>query len=124
MKKSMLLAGAAMLLSAAATPAMAQITISPGMTTTQVRERFGAPATTRAQGDWTYWYYLNGCPVRCGSDDVVFFQNDRVVAAVFRTSRRRFAGPAADDALGAAADKAPAEQVRTEEPPVDAEGRA
>jgi hypothetical protein len=103
MKKSMLLAGAALLLSAAATPAMAQTTISPGMTTEQVRDRFGAPATTRAQGDWTYWYYLNGCPVRCGSDDVVFFQNDRVVAAVLRTSRRRFAGPAADDALGAAA---------------------
>jgi hypothetical protein len=101
MKKSMLLAGAALLL--AAMPAPAQTTISPGMTTTQVHERFGAPATTRAQGDWTYWYYLNGCPVRCGSDDVVFFQNDRVVAAVLRTSRRRFAGPAADDALAAAA---------------------
>jgi hypothetical protein len=114
MKKSMLLAGAALLL-AAATPAPAQNTISPGMTTAQVHERFGAPATTRAQGDWTYWYYLNGCPVRCGSDDVVFFQNDRVVAAVLRTSRRRFAGPPADDALGAAADNAPA---------ADAEGRA
>lgn len=101
MKKSMLLAGAAMLL-ASATPAPAQITISPGMTTEQVRDRFGAPATTRAQGDWTYWYYLNGCPVRCGSDDVVFFQYDRVVAAVLRTSRRRFAGPAADDAIRAA----------------------
>lgn len=123
MKKSMLLAGAALLL-AAATPAPAQNTISPGMTTTQVRERFGAPATTRAQGDWTYWYYLNGCPIRCGSDDVVFFQNDRVVAAVLRTSRRRFSGPAADDALGAAAGQAPAEQVRADEPPADAEGRA
>ncbi|WP_420129104.1 outer membrane protein assembly factor BamE domain-containing protein, partial [Longimicrobium sp.] len=103
MKKSMLLAGAAMLVTAA-TPALAQSTIAPGMTTEQVRDRFGAPATTRDQGDWSYWYYHNGCPVRCGSDDVVFFQNDRVVAAVLRTARRRFAGPAADDALGAAAD--------------------
>jgi hypothetical protein len=111
MTKSMLLAGAALLLSAAATPALAQTTISPGMTTEQVRDRFGAPATTRAQGDWTYWYYHNGCPVRCGSDDVVFFQNERVVAAVLRTSRRRFSGPAADDALGAAADRAPAAGV-------------
>jgi hypothetical protein len=102
MKKSMLLAGAALLLTAFSTPAVAQSTISPGMTTVQVRERFGAPATTRAQGDWTYWYYLNGCPIRCGSDDVVFFRDDRVVAAVLRTSRRRFAGPAADDALNAA----------------------
>ncbi|HEX6372379.1 MAG TPA: hypothetical protein VF006_25895 [Longimicrobium sp.] len=101
MKKSMLLAGTAMLLTAA-TPALGQTSISPGMSTEQVRERFGAPATTRTQGGWAYWYYLNGCPVRCGSDDVVFFQNDRVVAAVLRTARRRFAGPAADDAIRAA----------------------
>jgi hypothetical protein len=126
MKKSMLLAGAAMLL-AAATPALGQTTISPGMSTQQVRDRFGAPATTRTQGDWAYWYYLNGCPVRCGSDDVVFFQNDRVVAAVLRTPRRRFAGPAADDALNAAAggvatglDAAPA----NDDAPPPAEGRA
>lgn len=134
-KKSMLLAGAAMLLSAAATPAVAQSTIAPGMTTEQVRDRFGAPATTRAQGDWTYWYYHNGCPVRCGSDDVVFFQNERVVAAVLRTSRRRFSGPAPDDALaraegaGAPADErvndaSPARVhvggVRVDGPPADA----
>ncbi|HEX6372605.1 MAG TPA: hypothetical protein VF006_27040 [Longimicrobium sp.] len=126
MKKSMLLAGAALLLTAA-TPALAQVTIAPGMTTTQVRERFGAPVTTRAQGDWTYWYYLNGCPVRCGSDDVVFFQNDRVVAAVLRTARRRFAGPAADDALGAAADadeRGGRVDAPADEPPAEVEGRA
>lgn len=97
----MLLAGAALLFSAAASPALAQSTISPGMTEAQVRGRFGDPATTRAAGAWTYWYYHNGCPNRCGSDDVVFFQNDRVVAAVLRTSRRRFSGPAADDAINA-----------------------
>jgi hypothetical protein len=123
--KSMLLAGAAMLLTAA-TPALGQTTISPGMSTEQVRDRFGAPATTRTQGDWAYWYYLNGCPVRCGSDDVVFFQNDRVVAAVLRTSRRRFAGPAADDALNAASMDRPAPDARQNDaPPADApEGRA
>lgn len=125
MKKSMLLAGAAMLLTAA-TPALGQITISPGMSTEQVRDRFGAPATTRTQGDWAYWYYLNGCPIRCGSDDVVFFQNDRVVAAVLRTSRRRFAGPAADDALNAAADGNERGNGRSNDaPPANApEGRA
>jgi hypothetical protein len=123
MKKSMLLAGAAMLLSAA-TPALAQSTISPGMTTEQVRDRFGAPATTRAQGDWSYWYYHNGCPVRCGSDDVVFFQNERVVAAVLRTSRRRFAGPAADDALNAASGVREIGNGRTNDAPAGAEGRA
>ncbi|HYR09046.1 MAG TPA: hypothetical protein VEQ60_14790 [Longimicrobium sp.] len=123
MKKSMLLAGVAMLLSAA-TPALAQSTISPGMTTEQVRDRFGAPATTRAQGEWSYWYYHNGCPVRCGSDDVVFFQNERVVAAVLRTSRRRFAGPAADDALNAAGGVREIGNGRTNDAPAEGESRA
>lgn len=117
MKKSMLLAAAATLLAAGATPALAQTTISPGMTVEQVRDRFGAPATTRAQGDWTYWYYHNGCPVRCGSDDVVFFQNDRVVAAVLRTARRRFAGPAPDDALARAEGRRPADDNRPNDAP-------
>jgi hypothetical protein len=80
------------------TPAAAQ-TISQGMTTAQVRSALGEPVTVRTAGDWSYLYYLNGCAVRCGSDDVVFVQNDRVVAAVFRTDRRRFAGPSAVAAL-------------------------
>jgi hypothetical protein len=100
MTTRMLLAGLALLL--AASPANAQATISEGMTTDQVRATFGAPATTRAAGEWTYWYYHNGCPRRCGSDDVVFFRGDRVVAAVLRTGARRFSGPAADRALEAA----------------------
>jgi hypothetical protein len=89
---------AAGLVLAAASPAAAQ-TISPGMTTAQVRSALGEPATVRSTGDWTYLYYLNGCAVRCGSDDVVFVQNDRVVTAVFRTARRRFTGPSAAYAL-------------------------
>jgi hypothetical protein len=121
MKKSMLLAGAALLLTAAASPAAAQSTIAPGMTAEQVRGRFGAPATTRVAGEWAYWYYHNGCPVRCGSDDVVFFQNDRVVAAVLRTARRRFSGPAADDALEAASGGAENGMVSHDAP---ADGRA
>ncbi|HEX8391704.1 MAG TPA: hypothetical protein VF665_05025 [Longimicrobium sp.] len=83
----------------AAVPASAQAVISRGMTQEQVRAAFGAPATTRESGEWTYWYYLNGCAVRCGSDDVVFFRDDRVVAAVLRTRRRTITGPRADDAL-------------------------
>lgn len=97
MKKAMLLAAALVI---TAGPAFGQ-TISQGMTSAQVRAEFGAPATTREAGDWTYWYYHNGCPRTCGSDDVVFFQNDRVVAAVLRTARRRYSGPAADKALEA-----------------------
>ena len=83
---------------AAAAPAAAQ-TITPGMSSAQVQSILGAPVTTRQAGDWSYLYYLNGCAVRCGSDDVVFMQNDRAVTAVFRTGRRRFAGPRADAAL-------------------------
>lgn len=101
MKHAVMLALGAVCIAAA--PAAGQ-TIAQGMTPDQVRSEFGAPATARAAGDWTYWYYHNGCPRRCGSDDVVFFQNDRVVAAVLRTSRRRYQGPDADNALRATDD--------------------
>jgi hypothetical protein len=93
--RMMFLVAAALVLGA---PAAAQ-TISQGMTTAQVRAALGEPVTVRSAGDWSYLYYLNGCAVRCGSDDVVFVQNDRVVAAVFRTDRRRFSGPGAVAAL-------------------------
>ncbi|HWK90599.1 MAG TPA: hypothetical protein VNP72_11490 [Longimicrobium sp.] len=83
-------------------PAAAQAVISTGMTPDQVRGAFGVPATVRVAGDWTYWFYHNGCPVRCGSDDVVFFRDDRVVSAVLRTRSRRFSGGTAHDALEAA----------------------
>lgn len=103
---------------AAASPAAAQ-TISPGMTTAQVRSLLGDPATVRSAGEWSYLYYLNGCAVRCGSDDVVFIQNGRVVAAVFRTSRRRFAGPAAGVALDGTAERGDSDAglVRLDETP-------
>jgi hypothetical protein len=96
----------AVALLAATSPAAAQ-TISPGMTSSQVRSILGDPVTVRNAGDWSYLYYLNGCAVRCGSDDVVFIQNDRVVAAVFRTGRRRFAGPVAGVALDGTAGRPP-----------------
>ena len=112
------LTAAALALALAATPAVAQRTISPGMTGDQVRVAFGAPATTRAAGEWSYWYYHNGCPNRCGSDDVVFFREGRVVAAVLRTAARRFAGPAASDALEPY-DDASAQGGLVVEPPID-----
>src|SRR4051794_19069724 len=62
----------------AASPSAAQRTIAQGMSPGQVRSTFGAPARTRTEGDWTYWFYSNGCPNRCGSDDVVFFRSDEV----------------------------------------------
>jgi hypothetical protein len=93
------LAIAAALLVFSALPAAAQRVISAGMSPDQVREVFGAPARTRAEGEWSYWFYSNGCPNRCGSDDVVFFRNDRVVAGVLRTSARRISAPPAAEAL-------------------------
>ena len=111
MKRTMMLALGAICIAAA--PAAGQ-TIAQGMTPDQVRSAFGAPATARDAGEWTYWYYHNGCPNRCGSDDVVFFQNERVVAAVLRTGRRRYQGPQADDALRATDDGTSAVRVNGE----------
>ncbi|HLM66630.1 MAG TPA: hypothetical protein VK358_03840, partial [Longimicrobium sp.] len=108
MKKAMLTALGA--LSLASAPAAGQ-TIAQGMTPAQVQAEFGAPATSRVAGEWSYWYYHNGCPNRCGSDDVVFFQNERVVTAVLRTGRRRYRGPQADDALRATDDGTSAVRV-------------
>ncbi len=101
MKMRTMLAAALLALGAAA-PALGQAVIAPGMSEDEVRARFGAPATTRTDGAWTYLFYHNGCPVRCGSDDVVFLRDGKVVAAVLRTAARRVQGPAADDALSGA----------------------
>lgn len=90
---------AALLSALGAVPLAAQPAIEAGMTPQQVRSAFGAPARTRDAGGWSYWFYSNGCPHRCGSDDVVFFQDGRVVAAVLRTGGRRFEGPRASQAL-------------------------
>lgn len=84
-----------------AAPAAAQATIASGMTPADVRAAFGDPARTRESDGWTYFFYANGCPRTCGSDDVVFFQGDRVVAAVLHSRTRRFRGPGAARALDA-----------------------
>jgi hypothetical protein len=111
------LAMAAALLVFSALPAAAQRVISPGMSPDQVRGTFGAPARTRGEGEWSYWFYSNGCPNRCGSDDVVFFRNDRVVAAVLRTRTRRISSPPAADALQQAGGNAGAAAIRTNAAP-------
>ncbi|HEX2187689.1 MAG TPA: outer membrane protein assembly factor BamE, partial [Longimicrobiaceae bacterium] len=91
--RTILLAAAAAALLPSA-PAAAQ-TVRAGMTETQVRSALGEPAVARRSDDgWSYLFYQNGCAVRCGSDDVVFLRDGRVVTAVFRTPRRSFAGPA------------------------------
>lgn len=114
------LAIAAALLVFSALPAAAQRVISPGMTPDQVRGTFGAPARTRGEGEWNYWFYSNGCPNRCGSDDVVFFRNDRVVTAVLRTRSRRISSGPAAEAIEAAGGSAGAAAIRLNGEPANA----
>lgn len=93
--------GTVLALAVGAATGHAQTTIRPGMTQAEVVAAFGPPAAVRTADGWTYLYYSNGCPRRCGSDDVVFLRDGRVVAAVLRSPRRRFAGPPASLALQA-----------------------
>jgi hypothetical protein len=116
------LAIAAALLVFSALPAAAQRVINPGMSPEQVRGSFGSPARTRAEGEWSYWFYSNGCPNRCGSDDVVFFRGDRVVAAVLRTRARRIASGPAADALQQAGGSEGAAEVRLDAAPANDAG--
>jgi hypothetical protein len=106
----------------AASPSAAQRTIAQGMSPDQVRSTFGAPARTRTEGDWTYWFYSNGCPNRCGSDDVVFFRGDEVVAAVLRTRARRIDAPPAADAIGDEGGSDGAAAVRAHAAPMNGAG--
>ncbi|CAN5176673.1 hypothetical protein BH23GEM4_BH23GEM4_07820 [soil metagenome] len=88
-----------LLLCCAAAPAVAQRTVGAGMTEAEVVSALGAPSSVRQAGTWTYLFYANGCSPRCGSADVVFLQEGRVVTALFRTRARSFSGPAPAVAL-------------------------
>jgi outer membrane protein assembly factor BamE (lipoprotein component of BamABCDE complex) len=67
-------------------------TIEPGMTQAQVVERLGQPLAVRAYGSHTYLLYRNGCEKKCGMNDIVVLDSDKVVDAVFRSSARKYAG--------------------------------
>ena len=67
-------------------------TIEPGMSQTQVVERLGQPSAVRTYGSFTYLLYKNGCEKRCGMNDLVVLDSDKVVDAVFRSSARKYAG--------------------------------
>ena len=119
MKLGMTLAAVTALAALSAAPAAAQSArkrmVAPGMTPAQVRDVFGAPARTREAGEWSYWFYANGCPVRCGSDDVVFFHQDAVVTAVLRSPGRRLAsGAEPADALERAGGDVDADAIRAQ----------
>jgi len=96
MRRILLLTSFAAALSVA-TPALAQQagTVSPGMTMAEVRATLGPPAVVREADGRTYFFYVNRCLPRCGTDDTVFFSDGRVVTAHFHSPARRFAGPPA-----------------------------
>ncbi len=67
-------------------------TIAPGMSEREVYSLWGPPIAVRHQGDMTYLYYRNGCEFTCGTEDVVFLQNDKVVDAVLRWPGHGYSG--------------------------------
>jgi hypothetical protein len=67
-------------------------TIDPGMSERDVYSLWGAPHAVRRVGDMTYLYYPNGCEYTCGTADVVFLQNGRVVDAVLRWPGHGYSG--------------------------------
>src|SRR3989442_3244245 len=46
----------------------------------------------------TYLYYRNGCEFTCGTEDVVFLQNGKVVDAVLRWPGHRYSGQSSSPA--------------------------
>jgi outer membrane protein assembly factor BamE (lipoprotein component of BamABCDE complex) len=66
--------------------------IDPGMTKSQVIERFGKPWAERTSGAFTYLFYSNGRERAVGMSDLVILQNDAVVDAIFRSDARQYTG--------------------------------
>lgn len=110
-----------LLLCCAAAPAVAQRTVGVGMTEAEVVSALGTPSSVRQAGPWTYLFYGNGCSPRCGSADVVFLQEGRVVTALFRTRARSFSGPAPAVALRGF-DEPGVQRAAPEAAPRDAKG--
>jgi hypothetical protein len=67
-------------------------TIDPGMSEKDVYSQWGPPIAVRRQGEMTFLYFRNGCEYTCGTEDVVFLQNGKVVDAVLRWPGHRYSG--------------------------------
>jgi len=67
-------------------------TIAPDMSERDVYSLWGPPIAVRRQGDMTFLYYRNGCEFTCGTEDVVFLQNGKVVDAVLRWPGHGYSG--------------------------------
>ena len=83
---------AAILLLVVVASAQQDQTIEPGMTTDQVKLVFGEPQSTASYGNFTFYFFENGCHEECGMADVVFFEGGQVVDAVLRAPWRAYAG--------------------------------
>src|ERR687890_373665 len=79
-------------ISASALGAQTPASIDPGMTREQVVAKLGEPLSARSYEGFTYLLYKNGCEKKCGMNDLVVLDSDKVVDAVFRTSTRKYAG--------------------------------
>jgi hypothetical protein len=91
---------------AAVLSAQGPATISPGMSRANVVAALGAPSTERTVAEFRYLFYRNACGSRCGMNDLVILQNDRVVDAIFRSPARRYTGTSSSPAPVSARDAA------------------
>ncbi len=67
-------------------------TVRPGMTSDEVVATWGPPVTDRADGNWTFLYFRNGCEQACGTFDVVMLEGGQVVDAIVRGFGHTYAG--------------------------------
>ena len=64
----------------------------------EIYSLWGPPIAVRRQGEFTYLYYRNGCEYTCGTEDVVFLQNGKVVDAVLRWPGHEYSGQSSSPA--------------------------
>lgn len=66
--------------------------IAPGMSEDEVVAALGAPQGKSSYGEYTFYFYDNGCERECGFPDTVFFRGGQVVDAVLRATWREYDG--------------------------------
>ena len=90
--------------------------IDPGMSKAQVIALFGAPASDRVRGDFTYLLFSNGMEKEVGMNDLVVLQGDKVIDAVLRAPNRSFSGTSSSPRA------IPATEAAKTKPPVPPKG--
>ena len=83
---------AAILLMAGVATAQEVRTISPGMTTDEVKAVFGQPDGIASRAQFTYYFYNNGCEYECGFPDLIIFDSGQVIDAVLRAPWNEYDG--------------------------------